>query len=673
MYAFKRNEIVRSRLERLCCVVLRYIMLHVGVVPYFLFAQSDSIRQIDEVTVRSRIRYHETIEPQQIDAARLSKLSAHTVADAIRWMSCVQLKDYGGIGGLKTVNLRSMGSQHVGINYDGIALGNAQNGVIDLGQFSLDNVESVSLYHGQRSAIMQTASDFACAGTIYIRTLNPAANLQDEPSTRLKLQYGSSQTLRASALHRRTLSHRVAMNLNLELLTSSGHYPFTYRRRNLDGSLAYDTTAIRQNGDVQAFRAESNLFGKLSEGHWQAKLYTNHSNRGIPGAIVNNVWRRGERQTDNNQMAQASWQKDVGSRNTLRAQMKYAFYRTHYINKDTTRLLVDNTYRQHEWYLNLTDVHEIRPWWSASVSYDARYNYLKSDRPQMDNPQRWLYLVALASAFDLRQLQIQASVVSVSTFDKQTTAGAYRRANHLAPALFASYRPYQWLQLRGFAKQSYRQPTFNDLYYTEIGNALLRPEKAQQYSIGVQIEGSRSAIRGRLEIDAYHNRINDKIVAYPKGQQFRWTMLNLGLVDIDGLEVRGETNWRLTADCKLTALMQYTYQQAQDVTSASDSYYRHQIPYTPWHSGSLTLMAELRREWSLGYNFVYTGERYCQQENIAYNHLQPWYTSDLTLTGRRGRYRWTIEVRNLLDQQYDVIINYPMPGRNYNLSIQCEL
>ena len=39
--------------------------------------------------------------------------------------SGVQLKDYGGVGGLKTINIRSMGTNQVGVFYNGIQLGNA--------------------------------------------------------------------------------------------------------------------------------------------------------------------------------------------------------------------------------------------------------------------------------------------------------------------------------------------------------------------------------------------------------------------------------------------------------------------------------------------------------------------------------------------------------------------
>ena len=80
-----------------------------------------------------------------------------SVADAIRYFSGIQIKDYGGIGGLKTVNIRSMGTQHVGVFYDGIQLGNTQNGQIDLGRFSMDNMEAISVYNGQKSNTFQSA------------------------------------------------------------------------------------------------------------------------------------------------------------------------------------------------------------------------------------------------------------------------------------------------------------------------------------------------------------------------------------------------------------------------------------------------------------------------------------------------------------------------------------
>lgn len=81
---------------------------------------------------------------------RIVNLITATKRKSFPYFSGIQIKDYGGVGGLKTVNIRSMGTNHVGVFYDGIELGNAQNGTVDLGRFSLDNMESVTLYNGQK-------------------------------------------------------------------------------------------------------------------------------------------------------------------------------------------------------------------------------------------------------------------------------------------------------------------------------------------------------------------------------------------------------------------------------------------------------------------------------------------------------------------------------------------
>ncbi|MBP3788360.1 MAG: TonB-dependent receptor, partial [Prevotella sp.] len=176
-----------------------------------------------------------------------------------------------------------------------------------------------------------------------------------------------------------------------------------------------------------------------------------------------------------------------------------------------------------------------------------------------------------------------------------------------------------------------------------------------------------------LSADIYYNKVKDKIIAYPKGQQFRWTMLNLGEVDIRGLDVVGSVYVPVCRDMFATLRAQYTYQRAIDVTDAARPFYRHQIPYIPRHSGSVIVGLDWQR-LAVNYSFIYTGERWNAQVNNDYNYMQPWYTSDLsasyTLPLRCCELRLSVECNNLLNQQYDVIANYPMPGRNFAAGLE---
>jgi len=637
----------------------------------------DSIQHVGEVVVVSRYNHKEVIPSQTLAGAQLEKLSAHSVADALRYFSGIQLKDYGGVGGIKTVNIRSMGTHHLGISYDGVELGNAQNGQVDLGQFSLDNVEEITLFNGQKSALLQPAGDFGHAGAVYIRTRAPRFRAGKDYNLQFRAKYGSSDLLRLSALWEQRLGRRVSSSLSAEVLTSSGRYRFRYRRLKHDGTVAYDTTAVRQNGDIWAVRAEGNLHGILDDGFWKLKLYTYHSQRGIPGAIVSNVWRRGERQGDHNTFAQGRLQKRVGERFTTQWVMKYAYYNTHYSNRDTTQLQVDNRYRQQELLLSTSNVYDVLPWWSASLSYDFRWNRLDADLRQFVRPHRFSNQLAVATAVDAGWLKVQGSLLATMVNDHTRGAASPPSRTVVTPALFANVYPFasRRLSVRAYAKKSFRMPTFNDLYYTEIGNAKLAPESALQYNGGLSYDRAWSSGLLRyvhVQADAYYNTVHDKIVAYPKGQQFRWTMLNLGRVHIKGIDVEAEVTAVPVSGLLLTGRVQYTYQDARDVTSPGDSYYRHQIPYIPWHSGSAVVNVSYGG-FDLNYSFIYAGERYNQQENIRYNYMQPWYTSDLSVAYRRGAWRLMVEVNNLFAQDYDVILNYPMPRRSFGVTLEMKI
>lgn len=648
-------------------------------------AWSDSIQSLHELIVTTRRPWEPTeiIPVQTLAGEELRRLSSNSVADALRYFSGVQVKDYGGVGGIKTVNIRSMGTNHTGVVYDGVALGNAQNGQIDLGQFSLDNMEALSLYNGQKSQILQPARDFGNAGTIYMRTAVPQFKGDETYHARAAVRTGSFDLINPSALVQLKLSRRVSASLSAEWLNSSGKYKFRYRRVNPAGEVAYDTTATRQNGDINATRLEASVFGKTSHGNWMAKAYNYNSERGIPGAIVNNVWRRGERIWDTNSFIQGHWRATYGRWTTL-ANAKYAFYRTHYVNNDDKQIKVDNLYRQREVYVSTANQYDIIPGkWEVSASYDFMFNSLDADVYDFVRPERYSNLLSAATAVTLGRFKGQASALATFVRDMLEEVQDPPTKHVFTPAVYASYafvdckteRGSDMLSLRAFYKRSFRMPTFNDLYYADMGNSKLNPERVTQYNVGIVYDHARrhsllSSIK--FSADGYYNKVHDKIVAYPKGQQFRWTMLNLGLVDIRGVDISAAATVTPRRDMDITLRLQYTWQRAIDITNPEDNYYRDQIPYIPHHSGSAIASIAWQR-WNLNYSFIYVGERYNQQENIRYNYTQPWYTSDVSLTrdftlGKVGL-RATVEVNNLLSQDYDVIINYPMPKRNYRFTL----
>ena len=644
-------------------------------VPVHAQNKLDSLQHLNEVVVTARAVQKEIFPVQELSGKQLHQLSSHNVADALRYFSGIQIKDYGGVGGLKTVNIRSMGTNHVGVFYDGIELGNAQNGTVDLGRFSLDNMESVTLYNGQKSAIFQPAKDFGSSGSIYLQTRTPQFEEGKKYNVRASFKTGSFGVANPSVLWEQKLGQRISSSFSAEYLHSSGKYKFTYRMQE-----GYDTTAVRQNGDLNALRVEGGLFGQLKQGYWKAKAYLYNSERGYPGAIVRNKFSHEDRQWDTNFFTQGTFKKDFTQWYSLLANAKYAYDYLHYLadpKKDESLMYVNNHYYQQEVYTSVANRFNLFSWWEASFSADYQFNLLNADLRDFVYPRRHTLLASIATAMRFKQVELQASLLETFVHDTSSGTPAPDKQK-LTPSFFVSWRPFpqSGLNLRGFYKRIFRMPTLNDLYYTFIGNINLEPEFTTQYDLGFTYSRTFNSTWLRsleVQTDVYYNEVENKIVATPTSNFFRWTMVNLGNVEIRGVDVALQTGWKIGRDLTVSNRINYTYQRAQDFTDPKSEFYGGQIPYIPWHSGSAVVNLQWR-SWEANYSFIYTGERYSSQANIPYNYQLPWYTSDFSVSKGlkvwKGDLKLTLEVNNLLNQQYEVVICYPMPGTNFKLIAQ---
>ena len=307
-----------------------------------------------------------------------------------------------------------MGSHHVGVFYDGIELGNAQNGVVDLGRFSLDNMEVISLYNGQKVPSSNLPKIIVPQVPYICRHENPYSKGKEKQSEhrgerRFILYHQSVTTLGTSFQRTNKQFHQYGY------MYTSGRYKFTYAKK--DG---YDTTAVRQNGDVRMLRLENAFFGKVPKGEWKAKAYLYNSERGYPGAAVREEpgkFRHQDRQWDTNLFVQGSFQNYFKPWYSLLANGKYAYDYLHYLSDprlDVTTMYVDNHYRQQEIYASAAHLFTIYPWWRMSLSNDFQWNAVRADLIDFVYPTRNTILTSAATSFDFNRLMLQAEPVIYS-------------------------------------------------------------------------------------------------------------------------------------------------------------------------------------------------------------------------------------------------------------------
>lgn len=384
---------------------------------HLVFSQSkDSIREKTILPIQIYKKDFKEILPAQIlSGEQLERLNSQSVADALRYFSGVQIKDYGGMGGLKTVNIRSMGSQHVGVFYDGIQLGNAQNGVVDLGKFSLDDIEAISLYNGQKSEIFQPAKDFGSSGSIYLQPKTPVFKGNQKTNVTARLKLGSISLFNPSFRVEQKISDRVSASFSSEFVQSRGLYKYKYQKKNADGSVANDTIARRYDSYIQAKRFETSFNGTIKDGSWNVRGYGYISDRGIPTAIVNNDFGpKGQQMLDENYFIQANFRKKLFPKFETQVKAKFAYDYSRFLdtaNVSTTALRIDNTYIQREFYLSSSNIYSITKDWDVSASFDFQYNNLNASLKDFSFPTRYTSLLAFATTYQWRRFKFLGSVL----------------------------------------------------------------------------------------------------------------------------------------------------------------------------------------------------------------------------------------------------------------------
>jgi outer membrane receptor protein involved in Fe transport len=152
-------------------------------------------------------------------------------------------------------------------------------------------------------------------------------------------------------------------------------------------------------------------------------------------------------------------------------------------------------------------------------------------------------------------------------------------------------------------------------------------------------------------------------------------MLNMGEVDITGTDVNFGTSVWLGNNYRVQMQGNWSWQKAIDVSNPQSKNYRHQIPYTPEHSGNLQL--SLLAPWgTLGYLMQGVGERFSLPQNIQGNLLEAYAEHSLSFgksfrAGKAG-VQLQLECRNITNEQYEVIQYYPMPGRSYRFTLKFD-
>ena len=608
---------------------------------------------------------------QELKRGQMEQLGLTDLGDALRRMSGTLVKDYGGLGGLKTVSVRNMGASHTAVSLDGIPVSNSQAGQIDIGRFDLRHLESLALAVGHQDDLLQPACLFASAAVLSLQSRRPSFLPDRRWSLDVGCQTGQWGEFSPDLYYQQRLGRGTLLGAHANFLRSDGCYPYR-----LTLPQAGSTEETRYNNDLRQWQADVSLQQQFAhEGQLDVRLYGYDSERGIPGHVIfHNVEDSHQRMWDRTGFIQAQYKQPLSSQWELLVQGKGNYGYSRYRDEDEKYAAgyMEESFTQREAYASVAlSYHPVKRW-HFSLSQDGSLNSLRSPLTFCPNPNRRTLLTAFNARYDAPHLRITGGCVGTFVMETVEKGEAPDAIRHLSPSIALRYTPCSvWpLHLRMMYKNTFRIPSFNDLYYRNTGNLSLKPENAQELSAGITWARHRVLVfeNTSLTVDGYFNQVRDKIVATPTN--YVWSMRNYGKARMWGIDATWQTTLPLPHDMALDLSATYSWMRALDVTDSRKKSYKNQLPYTPRHSGHASLL--LRMPWvNIGYTVVGVGTRYIMAQNIPANEVDAYQDHTLTLSRtfriRACHLKLLGSITNLLNQNYDVVRYYPMPGRAFHL------
>lgn len=622
----------------------------------------------------ARVKLSSATPSIRLGSAAIARSGADGLHEILRTLPGLAVKDYGGIGGLKTVSVRGFSSAHTAVCVDGFLVSDAQRGGIDLSSYNLGNTKSILVEIGTPDDLFKPAGAFSSAGVISLEG-KPAHTGAVPLRASAALTAGSFGTWRPELRVDGRIARGWAASVRAGWLRSDGNYPFPGKVL-VDGMPAGDATLRREGSDVSTLNTGLRIDGLTPRGGkvLLAAEWTG-GERGLPGPVIFYRQNPTERLWDNDLTVRSSYIGHASSSWRWRTGLSYRRRATRYTNSDAAYPEpVDDRYLQHNADVSAT-VMKAFPLGAGqivlSLAQDLVFDALDANVLSGNNPRRISSLSAAHVRYDGRRLRLTAGLSATVVGE---LAGDAPDKSRLSPSLSASFLLAKNLRLRAFVKDGFRVPTFSDLYYDHFGTIHLVPEKALQTGAGATWQFQAGAAAFSMTMDGYYNRVRDKLVAVPT--MFTWHMRNLGRVDMAGADVSAGAVVPVYGKNALRVDASYSFLDARDLSDPSAKNYGHQIQYTPRHSGSLAVSFG-GPVYTLGYTLMAIGRRWYQPQNVPEYELPACLDHGVSAGVRfpvgRAAVSLSAQGLNLAGRCYELVRSYPMPGRQFRITIKVTI
>lgn len=564
-----------------------------------------------------------------VTSGEIEKSGAQNLADALTGLTSVNMSDYGGPGATKNIRMRGSTASQVLVSVDGRPINNPRDGTVDLSTIPLDNIDKIEVVHGPGSSLYGSS---AMGGIVNIITKSPPKKGQ---KTELYTSFGTARTYVERMSYGAKISE-FSYLINGEYQSSEGFRP--------NSTLSVKDCNLKLGYDINN---ENNI--NLNSGFYTSKL-------GTPGSI--SYFDPDDKQNTLKRFFDFNWSFKPDTQTSLSAKTYQNYDRLEFMENAAEQ--VWDTANQKD--IHTTTVRGVDLQFDKQVSdmygLVCGLNYAENlndstSTAKHDYSLRAGYLENRLNLLnDKLGVNLSARVDDYSNFDTE-----------INPSLNLLYKLNNNVKLHGLVSRSFRVPTFNDLYWPDLGDGMrgnqnLKPEKGVTEEFGINAKINKY-FASRL---TYYHSNYKKLIQWSYDATTLMTQPeNISSAVIDGLEL-GNT---IFITDKLNLAVDYSYLVARD-----DETHKYLV-YQPKNKIDTSLKYNDHNGLAFELKGQFTGIRFNDAANRT--KVKSFFVLEVNASKKfKNGLTYFIYIDNLLNRKYQVINDYPMPGFSITNGMKLE-
>lgn len=627
------------------------------------------------------------IQETKLDTIALRDNIALSIADVLTFNSSVFVKQYGR-GSLSTIAFRGTSASHTQVSWNGMKINSPMLGMTDFSMIPSYFIDDASLLHGSSSLSM---SGGGLGGAVVLST-EPV----DYKGLGLQAVQGIGSFGTFDEFLRLTWGDE-HWQVSTRAVYTSSRNDFTYRNYNkkVDGQYPIDTNRC---GAIKDFHLLQEIYYNTGHGdRFGMNAWYMSSTRGVPMLSVDYRGNQSyiNQQGENTLRSVLSWDHERRSWK-LHAKAGYNGTRQAYdfirdkgngqmVQMVESRSRINTIYGQTEAEFFLPGN------WMLTAQLAAYQHFVQStDRNAtvrtgavVDGNTK-----KVAIGYDQARFEVLSYVSAKWQPGPRLGLSASLREElygysftPLIPAVYADYLLSRKgnVRLKASASRNFRFPTLNDLYFMPGGNPDLKPEKGLSYDAGLSFATAKTdsySLEG--EVTWFDSYIDDWIVWIPTFKGY-WTPRNVKQVHAYGIETKAGGFYQFNKDWQLHLNGSFSWTPSinnGDPTDWADAAIGKQLVYVPLLSSSVNGSLAFR-SWKLTYKWCYYSERFTTSDNdikSKIGRVLPYFMNDIVLEKRfvtaPAEISLKLAVNNIFNEEYESVLNRPMPGRNFEFFLE---